>query len=502
MAKFNSKKPTSKTVNDAGGVAYQPTDKVELMLITMSFLMSGDSYYTTEKSVENKIRELVARITKVDPLYVLKLAVHARNEMYLRTVPMYLMVEYAKQGSKTKGAYKYVPHIIKRADEPAEALAYYMESTGSRKIPAMLKKGLGDALNRFDEYQLAKYNRDAKVALKDVVFLCHPYPKDSAQQVLYDKIVAGTLETPLTWETAISKNGSSQESWTKIIPEMGYMALLRNLRNFHQNKVDPDMYVPIIEDPKAIKNSKQFPYRFYSAYRELELRGAPVRVLDAVQTAMQTSVHNVPEIPGKTAIFSDNSGSMHSGVSGKSKINLIDIAALFSAISFDVCANSYVGVFGESYAQVPLSTKSTILDNMLKIKNTDVGHSTYGWKAIRNLRTSGLNVDRIFVFSDMQLYNESSYRSSETLNSELTAYRKEINPMCRLYSFDLSVGGMLQVPQGDPLTCNISGYSDSVFKFINMFEADKVNMLKEIESFNLTHDFLGRDLTVKGVKSE
>ena len=485
MAKYNTtKKSVTATVNKEGGLAYQPSMKLELMLRTMSFLMSGDSYYADEKETSDRISALVKLITKNDPLFVLKLARYARQKMYLRTVPMYLLVEYAKTGAKTQGAYKYVPQILKRADEPAEALAYYIQSVGSHKIPAMLKKGISETLNQFDAYQLAKYNRDSEVTLKDVIFLCHPKPKDEAQQTLYNKIVAGTLEPPETWEVKISADGSSKESWTRIIPKMGYMALLRNLRNFVQKDVDPDMYVPIIESPTAVRNAKQFPYRFLSAMRELEMSAAPSRVLDAVHTAMENSVANVPKIPGTTAVFCDNSGSMRSPVSSKSKIQCIDIASLFGAISMHVCDKSFVGVFGGDYANVPLSKKSTILDNMNKIMHKYVGYSTEAWKAMAYLLQEGIVVDRVFVFSDMQCYHMDlrySLGAECSLNSYLKKYRKEINPNCRMYSFDVQDYGLLQFPEGDPLTCPIAGYSDSVFTFVNMFESDRATMLKEIE---------------------
>jgi hypothetical protein len=225
MVKFNTKAvDKALTVNYEGAEAYKPSPKLELMLRTMSFMMSGDSYYTKEKTTAEAIRALVKTVSLNDPLYVPKLAAYARNEFYLRTVPVFLIVEYAKTGIKTQGAYKYVSRILKRADEPAEAVAYYLSSSRvnpeveeKRKadllkngkkytprtnapLPAMLKKGIAEALNRFDEYQFAKYNRDGQVKLKDLILLTCPTPKDAKQQEIFDKIVNGTLAIPDTWE--------------------------------------------------------------------------------------------------------------------------------------------------------------------------------------------------------------------------------------------------------------------------------------------------------------
>jgi len=502
MARFNAKPNGTKPVNYEGAEAYKPSDKLALMLHTMSFMMSGDSYYTKEKQTSDAILNLVKRISVNDPEYVPKLAAYARNEMYLRTVPVFLLVEYAKAGTKLEGAYKYVSSILRRADEPAEAIAYFLASSpinpeveAKRKasleaqgkkyvpktfapIPGMLKKGISDALNQFDEYQLAKYNREGKVTLKDVIFLTHPKPKSAEQQVLYDKIINGTLETPFTWETHISKNGASKRTWEEVIPKMGYMALLRNLRNFQKHDVDMNLYLKRLTDPVAVRKSKQFPYRFFSAYREV---GGPTKVLDAINDAMTISVENVPRISGKTFIASDNSGSMHSDVSDKSTVQCIDIASLFSAISLHVCEEATVGAFGQTYKTVPLSKRDSILTNMQKVATTDVGHSTNAWLAITDILSKNQFYDRIFLFSDMQCYNSYGYGSD--VQDVLKQYRMKVNPNCRLYSFDVSSYGLLKIPESDPLTCPISGYSDAVFKFVPMFEADRGTMLKDIEHY-------------------
>jgi 60 kDa SS-A/Ro ribonucleoprotein len=165
MARMNKPKPktTGRTVNPAGGEAFRPEMKTELMLRTMSFMMAGDAYYSKEKDTTKRIDELVAAISKKDPLYVLKLAAFARNEMYMRSIPIHLLVRYSMLGLAKKGAYEWVPHILKRADEPGECLAEYIDLVGIPEkkthppIPAMLKKGIGLAMNYFDEYQFGKW---------------------------------------------------------------------------------------------------------------------------------------------------------------------------------------------------------------------------------------------------------------------------------------------------------------------------------------------------------
>lgn len=495
MARVNKKetKTTGRTVNPAGGEAFRPEMKVELMLRTMSFMMAGDAYYSKEKDTTARIDELAEAISRKDPLYVLKLAAFARNEMYMRSIPIHLLVRYSMLGLRKKGAFMWVPHILKRADEPGECLAEYIKTVGIPKnkahppIPAMLKKGVGLAMNYFDEYQLAKYNRAGKVTLKDVVFLTHPVAyglgkNKEAQRELFTKIVEDKLAVPDTWEVVISTKGSTKENWESIIPKMGYMALLRNLRNFLEKKVDMDPVYKRLTDPGAVLRSKQFPYRFLSATKELDSHGT--KVVDALNKALTISVANVPEFKGKTAVFSDNSGSMSSGyASGRSKMSNIEIAGLFSAIALERCDDAYVGVFGQTFAWVGGLAKGNILGNSERIHKKDVGHSTEGWMAVKALRNEKKFVDRIFVFSDMQLYR-SEGRQDHDLSFQIRKYRAEVNPNCRLYCFDLANEGLLKVPESDPLTCTIAGWSDKIYMFASMFERGENVMVNAIESYS------------------
>lgn len=495
MARVNVKEPktTGRTVNPAGGEAFRPEMKTELMLRTMSFMMAGDAYYTKEKDTTARVDELVEMISRKDPLYVLKLAAFARNEMHMRSIPIHLLVRYSMLGLRKKGAFMWVPYILKRADEPGECLAEYIQLAGIPKnkahppIPAMLKKGIGLTMNRFDEYQLAKYNREGKVTLKDVVFLTHPKPlalgqNKINQQVLFDKIVKGELATPNTWEVVISTKGSTKENWEAVIPVMGYMALLRNLRNFLEKKVDMDPVYERLTDPKAVAKSKQFPYRFLSAMKELESHGT--KIVEKLNTALKLSVANVPEFKGKTAVFSDNSGSMSSAfASGRSKMSYIEIAGLFSAIALERCDDAYVGVFGQTFAWVKGLSNCNPLSSAERIHRTDVGHSTEGWMAVKALRNEKKFVDRIFIFSDMQLYRTGS-KSENDLWFQIRKYRSEINPDCRLYCFDLAGEGLLKVPESDNLTCTVAGWSDKIYTFAAMWEKGENVMVNAIEGYS------------------
>ncbi len=94
--------------------------------------------------------------------------------------------------------------MIQRPDELTEFLAIYwagklgaMEQRKTQAVSAQVKKGLAKALAKFDAYQLAKYDRDGAVRLRDVLFLVHAKPKDKEQEAVWKQLVDGTLASPI-----------------------------------------------------------------------------------------------------------------------------------------------------------------------------------------------------------------------------------------------------------------------------------------------------------------
>src|SRR4030042_4520476 len=139
-----------------------------------------------------------------------------------------------------------------------------------------------------------------EITLKDAIFLTHPKPQTADQDKLFKDIINGTLETPFTWETELSAKGNKKETWEPLIDSkrVGYMALLRNLRNILQAGVSNAHIEKVCEylsNKEAVENSKQLPFRFLSAYRELKKVGSPVSpyVLESLEKAIQHSAVNI-----------------------------------------------------------------------------------------------------------------------------------------------------------------------------------------------------------------
>ena len=359
------------------------------------------------------------------------------------------------------------------------------------------------AFNKFDEYQFAKYNRKAEVTLKDALFLTHPIAKDETQQVLFNKLVDDNLSVPYTWEVALSRLGQHpfkdeeakalafKTKWEELIDsnKLGYMALMRNLRNILQADVSVkhiEKVVNYLSNTNAVLSSKQLPFRFLSAYRELaqETSSYTAYVLEALEKAIKISAENIKgfDLDTRLLIACDVSGSMYKSISAKSKVMLYDVGLVLAMLLQNRSKNTITGIFGNDFMTYTLP-KDSILRNVTDLRKIEgkVGYSTNGYKVISYLKDNRQAVDKVMIFSDLQLWN--SHYNDKHIEREWNAYKKLIAPNAKLYLFDLAGYGQspLQVLKNDVYL--IAGWSDKVFNVLDALENNKsaLSEIKKIE---------------------
>lgn len=492
------------TVNHEGAKAYKITPEMELYTAVVTTGLS-DSFY---ESKDGRLERIKALMAQCSPEFIGKLAVYARTEMYLRSVPLVLSVELAKQASGTSAVSRTVSGVIQRADEITELLAYYQlanKREGVKKLNKLSKqvqKGLVAAFNKFDEYQFAKYNRVTDVKLKDALFLVHPKAKDENQQAIFNKIAADTLATPYTWETELSELGKVKfaneaekqrafaKKWEELIEskKLGYMALMRNLRNILDAGVSAKHIQTVCEylsNEKAVANSKQLPFRFLAAYRELRSNksGYTSAVMQALEDAVRHSAQNIKGFGFDTSVViaCDVSGSMQQPVSARSSVQLYDIGLMLAMLMQSRCKNVVTGMFGDRWKQVAMP-KSGILRNVDAFykREGEVGYATNGYLVIEDLIKRIHKADKVMLFTDMQMYSTSGLHSFE---SSWNRY-KAIAPNAKLYVFDLAGHGKvpLDIKRNDVYL--IAGWSDKIFDVLDSLE-NKVSAVEKISQINL-----------------
>ncbi len=372
-----------------GGVrAVRINAEAQLRRSVLATLLWEDQFYEDGQSIADRIQALSAQ---VDPGKVAALAVEAREIQKLRHVPLLLAASLAPRGGALVG--DTIARVIQRADELSEFLALYW-AKGRSPLSKQVKRGLAQAFTKFDAYQLAKYNRDAAIKLRDVLFLTHAKPKDEAQAQLWKQLVDGTLASADTWEVALSAGKDKATEWTRLLSEgkLGYLALLRNLRGMEQAGVSKALIRQAILAGKGA--DKVLPFRFIAA-----AKAAP-SFEPELDKALLASVAAVPQFSGTTALLVDVSGSMDAKLSSKSDLTRMDAAAALAAV-FPGQAEVYS--FSNHVVQVPARKGMAGVEAI--IRSQQHGGTALA-QAVAAINTKG-GFDRLVVITDEQATDRS-----------------------------------------------------------------------------------------------
>jgi 60 kDa SS-A/Ro ribonucleoprotein len=339
----------------------------QLRRSVMANMLFEDQFYEDGQSIATRIQEEVAEVLKqkggADKL--VEIACEARTAMKLRHVPLLLLVSLIREKTKATRAVvaDAITRVVQRPDEMGELLALYWQADGKPKkqpLTAQMKKGLAAAFQKFDAYSLAKWNSDsAAIKLRDVLFLIHGKPKDEAQAEVWKKLADKKLESPDTWEVALSAGADKKETFTRLLKEekLGAMALLRNLRNMQQAGVDDEI---IRQGLSKMKVERVLPFRFITAARY-----AP-KLEPELEASMLKCLGDHEKLAGKTVLVVDNSGSMDGKISGKSELLRNDAACALAMLLREICDEVQVVVFSNEAMLVPPRRGFALRDVILR----------------------------------------------------------------------------------------------------------------------------------------
>lgn len=360
----------------------------QLRRTVMACMLWEKNFYESGQESAERMRDLIKVVPLADAAQI---AIDAREKMKLRHAPLFLVREMLRV-HKGREMGDLIARVIQRPDEMGELLAMYWADGKDQPLTAQLKLGLARAFKKFNEYQLAKYNRDGAVKLRDVLFLAHPKPKSEEQASLFKRVAENTLVTPDTWEVQLSGGANKKETFERLITEkkLGALALLRNLRGMIEVGVSED----VIRTGLAGMNAERvLPFRFISAAKH-----AP-RLEDALESAMFQCLAEVPKLGGKTALLIDHSGSMQQAVSEKSEISRFDAAAALAMILREVCDRVRVFTFAEHVVEVPPRRGFAMVQAVRQVIHP-VG--TLLGKSVKTVYKNYPECDRIIVITDEQ----------------------------------------------------------------------------------------------------
>jgi hypothetical protein len=392
MAKMNVWKRLFPARTHEGAVAQKVDATRELRRSVLTCLLWEDTFYEKGNDIAERIAELVA---KNKPEVVAKLACEARDKMQLRHVPLFLTRELARRKGAGPLVAETLEHVLQRADELGEFVALYWKEK-KQPLSAGVKRGLAQAFTKFDAYQLAKYNRDSVVKLRDVLFLCHAKPKNEEQAAVWKKLVENTLESPDTWEVALSAGKDKRENFERLLREgkLGGMAVLRNLRLMLASGVDPKLVRERLDKGVA----RALPFRFVTAARY-----AP-KLEEAIEKAMLKGIADLEQLEGSTGLVVDVSGSMNYKLTKKGETTRMDAAAGLAILLREKAEDFSVATFSDACIELPARRGFALRD---AIVGSQAHSGTYLKRALTHLheKPEWRKLDRVIVVTDEQSHD-------------------------------------------------------------------------------------------------
>jgi 60 kDa SS-A/Ro ribonucleoprotein len=392
MAKVNVWKRMFPVRTHEGAVAQRVDAKRELRRSVLTCLLWEDAFYERGSEIAKRIAGLAAESKPED---VAALACEARDAMQLRHAPLFLVRELARRKGSGSLVAESLERVIQRADELGEFVALYWKEK-KQPLSAGAKRGLARAFTKFDAYQLAKYDRQAVVKLRDVLFLCHAKPKDAEQATVWKKLVENTLEPPDTWEVALSAGKDKRENFERLLREgkLGGMAVLRNLRLMLAAGVEPSLIRERLE--KGV--GRALPFRFVTAARH-----AP-KVENAIEQAMLKGIVGLGGLAGSTGLVVDVSGSMDGKLSKKGETTRMDAAAGLAILLREKAAELCIATFSDACVELPARRGFALRD---AIAGSQAHSGTYLKSALEKLheKREWRELSRIIVITDEQSHD-------------------------------------------------------------------------------------------------
>lgn len=459
-----------------GATGWQRDPKSELYLFGITNMVSEGTFYESPVERDKRFRDLVHLVTSDDPEWVARFVPFLRDEMHLRSASVVMAAEYVAAGGPNGRSV--VSSALRRADEPAEMLAYWRTEHG-RKLPAAVKRGIADAVKRlYTTRNVLKYDGSGRAwRFADVIELVHPSPKAQWQSELFKYLLDsrhhGDGEAPeslkriqawveagasldsipedVTWERLSTYRTMDAQAWEAVIPQMGYMALLRNLRNFDQAGVSDEVAETVaakLADPEEVAKSRQFPLRFLSAAEQV----TSLRWHGALEKAVQHSLANIPALPGKTLILVDVSGSMFYTVTERSKMQLYKVASLFGSALALRAEHADLIAYSSGADRLnftPGTAALTLANAVAQAPCANGGTQTY-----QTLRATYAGHDRVIILTDEQAF----------------AGNQGFDDIPLIYTFNLAGYRTGHLPSGEKGRYTFGGLTDAGFKALELLE--------------------------------
>ena len=487
------------------GVGYTRNAESDLFLLAATNMVGEDTFYETASTRDERFVQLVRHVTKTNPQFLagadvdagkVGLVQYVRETMLMRSAAVVMAAEYVAAGGE--GGRSVVARALQRPDEPAEMVGYWTTRHG-RNLPMPIKRGVADAARRlYNERAVLRYDgltRQTRMA--DVLELTHPAPRDDKQSALFKYILdrrhhgdavadatvlpvlaaaaaldavpegerravlrergpAALAEAGVSWERLSGwlPGGMDADAWTAVIPSMGAMALVRNLRNFDEagiGKRTVNAVIDKITNPAEVAKARLFPYQVWAAYHH-----APsYNWKRALGRTLELTVQNIPALDS-TLVVIDTSGSMQARVSGRSVMSRVEVAAVMAMATAKRARDVDVVIFGQGNARMTIRPGTSVLQGANEVVRSvgSVGHATFGHTAIAEWFDPARH-RRVVMFTDDQQHD---------------AGRVRLDHVPLIYTFNLAGYRPSSLPAGERGRYSLGGFTDATFTMMDVLE--------------------------------
>lgn len=478
------------TVNKSGGKAFAFDAKHQLaQFISTGFIGRTVNFSNKEKDVLKNL------LTQVDPEFIAKTCVYARQCAYMKDTPAFMCAYLASIGRND--LLQKVWHKVMDSPKMVRNFVNFIRSGifGRKSLGSRPKKLVQQWICSKSPMQLFRNSIGASPSMADLIRMAHPKPNSPEQEQMFKYLLGCEYNAELLPREVVDyelmKKSSceklpnvpfemltsqklSNEQWQELAAKSSWSQIRQNLNTFNRHEVfNNKELVKELADKLSrrdlVLGAKAMPYQLYTTY--LNTKDIPIEISQALKTAVLHSLENVSSIDKKIHIFLDVSGSMHSGMRENSSIKILEVAALFASALMLKNNDVTLVPFDTTCHTLNIDLASLDLFEIAEKLADYGGGGTALSVPMKQLADSGERTDLVIYLSDNESWADSQWRSgirSGTSTSQYWENVKKVNPSAKLICIDLVPRETTQAKDSED-TLNIGGFSDQIFDVITNF---------------------------------
>ncbi|MFT3819753.1 MAG: TROVE domain-containing protein [Rubrivivax sp.] len=510
--------PAATARNHEQAPAYALSPKHQLAQLAATGCLNQTFYAHADAQLQ-AVAELAAQ---VEPAFVAKTAVHARQAGFMKDMPVLLAALLAVRDVAV------LAPVFGRIVDNGKTLRAFVQMLrsgvlGRKSLGSRPKKLVQQWLLAATEKQLLNAAVGNEPSLADVVKMVHPKPAEAWRSAWFAWLIGRPYDEaalpPVTqaferFKRAVALGKVAEvpdvpfqmltsldlkpEQWAQVAKAGSWQMVRQNLNTFARHGVFQidgmaEAIAAKLQDPQAVARARAFPYQLLAAYKAAG-DAVPQVVRDALQYALEASLANVPVLGGRVVVCPDVSGSMRSPVTGlrgsaTTAVRCVDVAALVAAAVLRKNPGARVLPFEQDVVKLSLNPLDSVMTNAQALASIG-GGGTNCSAPLALLNRERAAVDAVILVSDNESWVDASpgrFGRGATQTLREWEALKQRNPQASLVCIDIQPYATTQAAERADVM-NVGGFSDAVFSMLKLFVEGKTSAehwVGEIEKISL-----------------